>query len=227
MKGFLRRWALHNFWLKVLSLLIATGLWMAIAPEQEPAEVEVRVPIEFEHVPAHLEISSITIPDAQIRVRGPESVIRNLRSTDIHAEIELADAKPGERTFDLTAQQIQHSRELHVVQVVPGQVHLSFDTRLTREVGIHPRVTGNFVEGERIGKVLVDPQTITITGPQHHVEEVDTATTDPVDVSGTTTQATFVTMVYVPDPLVQVVNPTPVRVTVIMERTTPAGGSQH
>ena len=224
MKEFLRRWVVHNFWLKILSLLIATALWLAIAPEQEPAEVEVRVPIEFEHVPAHLEISSITIPDAQIRVRGPESVIRNLRSTDIHAEIELGDAKPGERTFDLTAQQIHHSRELHVVQLVPGQVHLTFDTRLTREVEIRPRVTGTFVEGERIGKILVDPHSITITGPQHHVEEVDAATTDPVDVSGTTTQATFVTMVYVPDPLVQVVNPVPVRVTVIMEKL---GGNGH
>jgi YbbR domain-containing protein len=219
MREFLRRWVLHNFWLKVLSLLIAAGLWMAIAPEQEPAEVEVRVPIEFEHVPSHLEISSITIPEAQIRVRGPERLIRELRSADVHAELELADAKPGERTFDLTAQQIRHARELHVVQVVPGQVHLAFDTRLTREVEIHPRVTGNFVEGEQIGKVLVDPEKITITGPQHHVEQVDAATTDPVDVSGTTSHATFVTMVYVPDPLVQVVNPTPVRVTVVMEKT--------
>lgn len=214
----LRRWLFHNFWLKVLSLLIASALWKAIAPEQEPAEVEVRVPIEFQHVPAHLEISSITIPEAQIRVRGPESLIRNLRSGDIHAELELADAKAGERTFGLTAQQVRLARELHVVQVVPGQVHISFDTRLTREVGIHPRVTGTFVEGEQIEKVLVDPEKITITGPHHHVEQVDAATTDPVDVSGTTSHATFVTMAYVPDPLVQVVNPTPVRVTVIMQK---------
>jgi YbbR domain-containing protein len=225
MKDRLRRWVLHNFWLKVLSLLLATALWRAVAPEQEPAEVEVRVPIEFQHVPTHLEISSMTIPEAQIRVRGPQSSIGNLRSTDIHAELELADAKPGERTFDLTAQQIHHSRELHVVQVVPGQVHLSFDTRLTREVEIHARVTGTFVEGEQISKVLVDPQTITITGPQHHVENVDAATTDPVDVSGTTSHATFVTMVYVPDPLVQVVNPAPVRVTVVMEKI--GAGSRH
>jgi hypothetical protein len=71
MMGFLRRWVLHNFWLKVLSLLMAAGLWLAISPDQEPAEVAVRVPIEFQHVPPELEISSMTIPDAQIRVRGP------------------------------------------------------------------------------------------------------------------------------------------------------------
>ncbi|MGA8617117.1 MAG: CdaR family protein [Candidatus Sulfotelmatobacter sp.] len=224
MKEFLRRWVVHNFWLKVLSLLIATGLWLAISPEQELAEVEVRVPIEFQHVPTHLEISSITIPEAQIRVRGPERLIRGLRSTDIHAELELGDARPGERTFDLTAQQIRHDRALHVVQVVPGQVHLSFDTRLTREVEIRPRVTGNFVQGEQIASVIVDPRKITITGPQHHVEMVDAATTDPVDASGTRTQATFVTNVYVTDALVQVVQPTPVRVTVIMEKVPSTSG---
>lgn len=222
MIGFLRHWVLHNFWLKILSLVLATGLWMWVSPDQEPAEVAVRVPIEFQHVPPQLEISSVTIPEAQIRVRGPERMIRELRSMDIHAELELGDAKPGERTFDMTAQQIRHQRDLTVVQVVPGQVHLSFDTRLTRDVEIHPRVTGNFVAGEQIARVLVDPERITITGPRHHVELVDTATTDPVDASGTRTQATFVTNVYVPDALVQVVQPTPVRVTVIMEKSTPA-----
>ena len=224
--NFLRRWVLHNFWLKILSLLLATGLWLAISPDQQPAEVAVRVPIEFQHVPPHLEISSVTIPEAQIRVRGPERLIRDLRSTDIHADLDLTDALPGDRTFDLTSRQIRHQRELEVMQVVPGQVHLSFDSRLTRDVEIHPRVTGNFLEGEQVAKVLVDPEKITITGPKHHVEMMDAATTDPVDASGTTTQATFVTNVYVADALVQVVQPTPVRVTVIMEKT-PQPGKAH
>jgi YbbR domain-containing protein len=216
---FLRRLVLHNFWLKALSLLLATGLWLAISPDQEPAEVAVRVPIEFQHVPAELEISSVTVPEAQIRVRGPERLIRELRSTDIHAEIELGDAKPGERTFDLTAQQIRHQRDLTVVQVVPGQVHLSFDTRLTRDVKIRPRVIG---AGAQNATVLVDPESVTITGPRRQVEIVDEATTDPVDASAIRTQATFVTNVYVPDPLVQVVKPAPVRVTVIIDKTVPA-----
>ena len=122
MMTFLRRWVLHNFWLKVLSLVLATGLWLAISPSQEPAEITLRVPIEFRHLPPQLEISSVTIPEAQVRVRGPERLIRELRPTDIHADLELKDAKPGEHTFDLTAQQIHVQRDLTVVQVVPVRV---------------------------------------------------------------------------------------------------------
>jgi YbbR domain-containing protein len=122
MMSVLRRWVLHNFWLKVLSLVLATGLWLAISPDQEPAEVTLRVPIEFRHVPLQLEISSVTVPEAQVRVKGPERMIRELRSTDIHADLELKDAKPGENTFDLTAQEIHLLRDLTVVQVVPKRV---------------------------------------------------------------------------------------------------------
>lgn len=221
MIGFVQRYVLHNFGLKVLSLLLATGLWFAISPDEQPAEVAVRAPIVFERIPSDLEISSETIPEAQIRVRGPERVIRQLRSNDVHAELELTDAKPGERTFDLTSQQISHPRDLTVVQVVPSQVHLAFDTRLTREVEIHARVTGTFLTGEQITKVDVDPPRITITGPRHHVEKVDSATTDPVDATGTTSRATFTTNVYVADPMVQVVQPTSIHVTVFVEKAAP------
>ena len=122
MISFVRRWVLHNFWLKILSLVLATGLWLWVSPDQEPAEVTLRVPIEFRHVPPQLEIRSVNIPEAQVRVRGPERMIRELRSTDIHADLELKDAIPGEDTFDLTAQQIHVQRDLTVVQVAPVRV---------------------------------------------------------------------------------------------------------
>jgi YbbR domain-containing protein len=220
--SFFKRYVLHNFGLKILSLMLATGLWLAIARDPV-AEVSIRVPIEFLHVGDNIEISSELIPEAQIRVRGPGRFIRQLRATDVHAELDLRDAKPGERTFNLTAQEIRRPQDVEVVQVVPGQVHLAFDTRLTREVEIHPRVIGTFVAGLQ-PKATADPEKVTISGPRLRVERVEAATTDPVDASGTINRATFVTNVYVADPLVQVVQPTSIHVTVVMEA---AGSSAH
>ena len=225
MIGLFQRYVLHNFGLKVLSLVLATGLWFLISPDEQPAEVALRAPIVFQHVPSQLEISSEMVPEAQIRVRGPERVIRQLQANEIHAEIELADAKAGDRTFDLTSQQVRHPRDVTVVQVVPSQLHLSFDTRLTREVEIHPRVTGSFADGEQIVKVDADPQRITITGPRHHVEKIDAATTDPIDATGTRGRGVFTTNVYVADPLVQVVQTTSIRVTVLVQKV--GGATAH
>ena len=218
MISFFKRYVLHNFGLKFLSLLLGTGLWFLISPDEQPAEVAVRAPIVFQHVPPNLEISSDSIPEAQIRVHGPERVIRQLQANEVHAEIDLADAKPGERTYDLTSQLVRHPSDVQVGPVIPSQLHLAFDTRSSREVEIHPRVTGNFADGEQIVKVEADPPRITITGPRHHVEKVDSATTDPVDATGTRGGAVFTTNVYVPDPLVQVVQTTSIRVTVLVQK---------
>jgi diadenylate cyclase len=206
----------HNIGLKLVSLLLAIGLWTVVA-RSPVAEIEMKVPIEFHNLPDNLEIDSASFTEAQIRIRGPERLIHQLQAADVHAEVDLASVQSGERTFDLTGRQVRVPQDLEVVQIIPAQFHLSFDNRETRTVEVRPRVTGNFASGLRVKQVIADPPNVMITGPRRRVEAVEDATTDPVDVSGAMTRASFVTQAYVPDPLIQVVHPTPIRVTVIME----------
>jgi YbbR domain-containing protein len=217
-RGFLERIFVYNIGLKVVSLLLAIGLWLAVARDPV-AEVEVRVPIEFQNLPANLEIDSANSTEVEIRVRGPERLIHRLQAADVHAGINLATVRAGERTFDLSSSQIHVPQDLEVVQIIPGQFHLSFDERETRRIDVQPRVTGTFASGQRVTQVIADPPNVTITGPRRRVEAVEAAITDPVDASGVMTRATFVTHAYVTDPLIQVAHPTSIRVTVIMERS--------
>ena len=211
-----KRIFIHNIGLKIVSLLLAVGLWRAVA--RDPiAEIQLKVPLEFRNLPDNLEIDSASFTEAQIRVRGPERVIHRLQPGDVHTEINLVGAQPGERTFDLTGGQVRAPNDVEVVQIIPGQFHLSFDNRATRVVEIHPRVTGNFASGRQIAQVVANPPTVMISGPRRRVEAVEGAVTDPIDASGATTRASFVTQAYVSDPLIQVVHPSPIRVTVIME----------
>ncbi|MGA3194468.1 MAG: CdaR family protein [Terriglobales bacterium] len=211
-----RRLFLDNLLFKVVSLLLAIGLWLTVA-RSPIAEVEMNVPIEFRNLPDQLEIDSASFTEAQVRVRGPERVIHSLVPADIRAEVDLSNVRPGERTFDLTARHVHVPDDVEVVQIIPGQFHLSFDSRATRSIEVRPRVTGNFASGMRVAEVTADPPNIMITGPRRRVEALEAASTDPVDASGTMTRDSFLTQVFVADPLIQVVHPRPVRVTVIME----------
>jgi len=217
MISFLRRYVFANFGYKVVSLALAVALWWAISHDPKPAVVEMTVPIEFHRIPTDLEIASLNIPEAHVRVRGPERLIHQLRVQDIHVEVDLTTAKPGERTFDLTAQQVRLPQDLQVMQVVPSQVRLAFDHAATRSVEVRPRVVGTFAAGYRMAQVVASPATVAISGPEQRVQAVEAATTDPVDATGVMSRNTFVTNAYVTDPLVQLVKPTPVHVTVIME----------
>ncbi len=215
---FLRKYVFHNFGLKLLSLVVAVLLWMAVTRDPT-AEIALNVPIEFHNAPEHLEISSETIPQVQVRVRGPVRELRDLSPSEVHAVIDLANTQPGERTYDLAPKRIHVPDGITVVQAVPSQVRISFDTRATRQVEVKPRVIGTFASGYRIEKVTPEPQKVTIVGPAGHVNEVETAITDPVDASGVVGTATFVTHAYVSDPLVRLADPNPIRVTVTTEKS--------
>lgn len=217
MADLLHRYVLHNLGLKILAIGLAVALWLVVA--RDPVdEVAINVPVEFHNIPGNLEIATDNIPRAQILLRGPERLIHRMQPTDVHVEVDLSGTSSGERTFDLSTHQVHVPRGLEATQVIPSQLHMAFDERMTREVPIQPRVIGSFAGGQKLGKVQSDPALITISGPRKRVAAVEAAITDPVDVTGTLDHNTFVTRAYVTDPLVQVVKPGPVRVTVIMEK---------
>jgi YbbR domain-containing protein len=218
---FFRRAVWNNFGLKLLSLALAIGLWLVVARDPV-AEVAVEVPIEFSNMPQNLEISSENIPRIQIRLSGPERLVRRLQPSDVYYGLDLGTVKAGERTFDLIPAQVHKPSSVAVEQVIPSQFHVAFDVRETRQVPVNPKVVGARVAY----RVEVEPSRITISGPQKRVSEIESATTDPVDVSGATDRMSFSRHAYVSDPLIQVANPDPVRVTVIMEKT-PAATSAH
>jgi YbbR domain-containing protein len=217
MASLLKRTLVQNASLKLIALFLAIALWFVVS-RSPVVEVVMKVPIEFRKVPDNLEIDSASFTEAQIRVRGPERLLNRLRATDVSAHVDLSTVVPGTRTFDLSSN-VSVPYGLDVVQVNPTQFQLSFDDRMVRTVDVHPRVTGNFAQGMRVARITAEPPSVVITGPRRRVENVEAATTDPVDASGTMERGSFVTQVYVPEPLIHVVHPTPIRVTVIMERS--------
>ncbi len=212
-----RRWVLHNFALKLIALTSAVLLWSAVS--REPMiEVAYTVPIEFHNVPEDLEITTEVVPQAQIRVRGPSRRIRQLNASDVHAIVDLAAGRPGERTFDLTTAQVRVPYDVEVVQIIPAHVRLTFDRRASKQIPVRPRVTGSFPAGFGIASITAEPSAIVVVGPERRIAAADAALTDPIDATGVVGRATFTTNAYVTDPLVREVRPTPIRVTVTTEK---------
>jgi YbbR domain-containing protein len=213
-KDFFQRYVAHNFLLKLIALVCAVLLWSAVS--REPVvETAYSVPIELHHVPSNLEITTSGIPLAQVRLRGPERRIRQLTAADVHPVINLSGSATGEHTYDLTASQVHVPYDIEVVQVTPSEVRIGFDRNLIRQIDIRPRVTGHFEPGFGILHVTASPATITVIGPQAHVEAATTATTDPIDATSVRGTAVFSTNAYVPDPLVREVKPEQIHVTVV------------
>ncbi len=222
-RNFIRKYILKNLPFKLVSLAIAVMLWWAVGRDQ-PIEIPMTVPLEFQHAPSNLEINSDYSFQALVTLRGPERLLQGMRPSEVHAILDLRGANPGERTFDLTADDIHVPRNVKVVQIVPSQFHISFDRSSARSVEVQPRVIGTLLSGYGITEVMADPTTITIVGPERRVQAIQNAMTDPVDATGVVGKATFTTHAYVADPLVRVQTPGPIHVTVNAEKTSGKSG---
>lgn len=220
----LRHLLTDHILLKLTSLIIAILMWYGVAHDPV-SEVSLQVPVEFSRAPKNLDYSSgDVIPQAQIRLRGPARIVRDLAQESVHAVIDLQGADPGEHTYDLDTSHIQVPHGIEVVQVTPNRLRLIFDTRAMRQVPISPRVVGTLPPGYRIESVVANPSMLTITGPARHVNAVERAVTDAVDVTGTVGQASFQTMAYLPDPLVHISGSGPVRVIVTTQKSSSKAG---
>ncbi len=229
MRDFFRRHVSHNLGLKLLSLALAVGLWLGLAKDPV-TEIALDVPIEFHGVPDNMVVSSPDVYEAHIWLRGPERLVHRLSPSDVHAEMTVSVSNAGQRIFDLSAKNIHQPTGIEVVQVVPSQFHLEFDERITRRIAVQPRIVGSPAPGFELSRVIVVPETVAISGPKKHVEAVEAAITDPIDVTGAMDRAAFGRHAYVGDPLIQVLDTDPLRVTVIMERVpvpAPTPETQH
>ncbi len=213
---FFYRLFVRDFWLKLVALMLAFLFWRAVANDPQ-AETTINVPLELHRIPDGLEISSETISEVQLRLRGAASKIRELRPREVHVELDLANTPSGEHTFELTPRQAHPPSGIEVLQVLPAQYRISLDRHATKMVEVRPHVLGTFASDRHIAQVMTDPMWVKIAGPAHRLAEVESASTDPIDASGTMARETFVTRPYVADPLVQISNPQPIRVTVVMQ----------
>lgn len=215
--NFFRKYVLNNLPFKLVSLAIAILLWWAVGRDSA-IEIPMSVPLEFQHAPSNLEITSDYPFQAQVTLRGPEHLLQEVRPSQVHAILDLEGAEPGERTYDLGTSQVQVPHNVKVVQVVPAQFRISFDSSATRTVPVQPRVIGTLLGGYEMGKPLAQPSMVTIVGPARRIDTIESVITDPVDATGVVGTATFTTHAYVADPLVRVQTKGPIHVTVTTER---------
>lgn len=221
----LRRLLIQDFWLKLVALVLAFLFWWSVANDPR-AEITMNVPLELHRIPDGLEISSETISEVQLRLQGPASKMRELRPRDVHMELDLTNAPSGEHTYELTPRQVSRPSGIDVKQVLPAQYRISLDRHAEKQVPVRPHVVGTFASDRHIAQVLTDPGFVTVTGPASRIAEVEDASTDPIDASGAMARESFVTRAYVADPLVQIANPKPIHVTVVMQQDGAGSGAR-
>ena len=208
-----RLWLFRHLGLKVLSLALAALLWFVVAGE-EVVERGLRVPLELQQFPAGLELESEPPSLVDVRVRGASGTLSRLGTGDLLAVLDLHGVRTGRRLFQLTPEHVRAPFGVEVVQVMPASLAMVFEPSITRRVPVAATVDGAPAPGFVVGKVLVDPSTVEVTGPASAVDRLKEAVTETVSIAGAQASLADEVSVGLVDPVVRLKTPRPVTVKV-------------
>lgn len=212
----MRFWPFRHFGAKVLSLAAAVFLWMTVSGE-ETVERGLRVPLELQQFPAGMEISGEWPTTVDIRLRGGSTTLSRLAPGDVIAELDLRSARPGQRVFPLTPEQVRAPFGVSVVQVTPSAIAMTFEKSMSRQLPVRPAVDGSPAPGYEVGRLDADPATVEVSGPESAVRRATEAVTEPVPVTGARQNVRETVTIGVLDPALRLTGAKSTTVTVAIQ----------
>jgi YbbR domain-containing protein len=200
----MRQLLTQNLGWKLLSLLLAVMLWLAIAREPEVA-ASLSVPVEFKNMRDDLDISG-NLPDRVIlEVRGPSGRLSRDNLSTVAAVLDLSDAQPGERTYNIRGRNLNLPSGVVFYRAVPSQLTLRFDQLAFKNEPVQP-VFVNRPASYRIASQQFSPTQVRIRGSEDRVQAINQIKTDPMDLSGVAGEQVFHTHLNVGDAQVRLVD---------------------
>lgn len=206
-----RYWVTHNWHLKIVSLILATMLWMAVA-NRASSEIGLDVPLEYRNIPTQLEITGDMTNTVQVRLRGSANLIKDITAKDVSTTIDLSRMRRGEKIVPLSPQNVQAPFGAEVIRVNPSSVRFNLERTLTRTIAVVPTVIGQPPDGYQVGKISVSPAAVDIEGPESRVNTLSSIATVGIRVDRRTTSIEQTADLDVPDPQIRLQHPTPVSV---------------
>ena len=128
MGDWLKQLALHNWWLKLVSLGLAYVLWVVVT-QAPPVEVGLTVPLELRNLPANLQVAGEIPTRVHVQVRGPEGQLRMLEPEEVAVAVDLSGLAAGNHSFRLEAANVELPPGVEVVRIIPDEVRLELAPR--------------------------------------------------------------------------------------------------
>jgi YbbR domain-containing protein len=202
--------------LKILAIALASVLWLTVAGEHV-VERSLRAPLAVRNLPGTLEIVGDLPAAVDVRVRGSSAQLSRIDPGEVVAMLDLTNARIGTRLFHLRTDEVRVPYGIEVAQVMPPTLSLNIEKSVRRRVPIVPATDGDPAPGFVVGRMVAEPATVEIVGPESRVREVSAATTAPLEIDGKSDRVRDVVTVGVADSAVRLTEP--VSATVVVEIT--------
>jgi len=159
----------QNLGYRILSVVLAIVIWIYVTGEQKPTgETVIRVPLEIENLSEDLVVSD-SPSSIQVRLEGRKAVVSNLIPRDVHARVNMINAKTGENIIPV---EVEVPDGVNVISVKPSQIKIKVEKMEYTQVQVQVSLVGEPASGYRVLEPVIKPTEVVISGPAGLLKEI-------------------------------------------------------
>ncbi len=177
-----RRIFLDDWLLKLVSLIITLALWLGVTGFQEPTTRRLRNVTLNPLISNELEITNSAVQEIDLVIMGDKRKLEQLNPRDLVVSLDLTDIKAGDRTIQITPQNITVDlpNGVKIDEIQPDKIAIKLENVIQREVPVIPETEGSVANDYEIYDTKVSPPNILVRGPKSSVESLNFVSTEKI-----------------------------------------------
>ncbi len=181
-----RNLLLNNLFLKLISLFFAIILWFYITPvvSRDTLEMNYALPLQLKNIPDDMIVTGKVEDHINVRLKGRQSIIRDLDPDELNVSLNLSGAREGARYYTLDHDNLNVPGKVDVVSMNPRKIKIDIVRLMRKEVDVKANISGKPASGYRIKSVSVSPAKIILEGPESEIIKAPLMEDININVSG-------------------------------------------
>lgn len=170
--------------LKIIAIFFAVSLWFYVL-NSEPVQIEKKLTINY-ILPKGYTIASLSEKEVTLKVKGSKAFIQNVFSNKEKLNVDLnpyfvSSGKSFKVKF--YASDVSVPFGVEIIDLSPKETTIELDRMVMVEIPIKVQYIGDAPRDRKIKEVVIDPQSIMISGPIEILKSISRLETAPVNLA--------------------------------------------
>ncbi|MFH0976421.1 MAG: CdaR family protein [Spirochaetota bacterium] len=167
---------------KIICILLSIILW-AYLSSTDIGEIKYKIPISFVNLPVTLVKSRISDKYITATLTGRKDSLKNINIKSLKAVVNLGQPEIGlNKSYPVEVVREEIPENIDLV-LSAKEVSLVVERKIYKKVKVKVNIIDKVIGGYIIGKIMVIPDSINISGPESVIKRIDFVRTDRISVA--------------------------------------------
>jgi YbbR domain-containing protein len=184
----LTRVFIDDWLMKLVALVITMTLWLGVTGLQASTTTRLRGVTLNLLIANDLEITNSPVTEVDLVIKGLKQRVDQILPRDVAVSIDLSDIGKGDRTVQITPQNIKVDlpNGVEVIEIQPNKIAIKLEEVHEISVPIRVETEGAPAPGYELYSTRVTPDTVKVRGPESYVKALTFVTTEKIDLDKAT-----------------------------------------